>query len=131
MSTLKDQVTVTEPQTPPQERDTRRRRGAGTRSLRSRDPIFQPLPGWVWLTSAAIALGGFFTANPLLTPFSVMLVPTFASLLWFRGEPPVLLFACLMQWLQAGIAVFYTDLYGVSLESASGGPYLARAAKLS
>lgn len=93
--------------------------------------FFQPLPPWVWLVFGLAALGGLFTPNGLLTSVSVLMIPVLASLLWMRGEPPALLFACLTQWLQGSVAVLYTNWYGVSLQSVSGGLPLARVAWLS
>lgn len=51
-------------------------------------------------------------------------------MLWIRGEPPVLMFACAMQWLQSTLAVFHSNYYGVSLTE-YGGPELTQASWLS
>jgi len=96
-----------------------------------RERSFQRLPLWVWLVALGLAALGAFSVNPVLTPFSILLLPVFASLLWIRGEPPVLLFACGMQWLQASVAVFYTDYYGLSLNVTHGGAELIKAIWLS
>jgi hypothetical protein len=74
---------------------------------------------------------GAFSANPLLTPIAIFLLPAFAVLLWRRNEPPVLVFACAMQWLQAGGVIFYADAYGVALSEVFGGPQLEWATWLS
>src|SRR5205823_6246845 len=52
-------------------------------------------------------------------------------LVWRRGEPPVLMFVCAMQWLQASTAILYANSYGVSLVQAFGGEELERATRLS
>ncbi|MBE0545461.1 MAG: hypothetical protein IH623_29340 [Verrucomicrobia bacterium] len=91
--------------------------------------FFQPLPLWVWVVTSGLAFLGVFSSNPVLTPFSILMLPVLASLLWFQGEPPVLLFACYYQWLQASVAIFYTDFYGISL--GSSGPQLVQATWLS
>src|SRR6266498_509453 len=93
--------------------------------------FYQVLPWWAWFVALALAGLGAFSVNPVLTPFSILLLPVFASLLWIRGEPPVLLFACGMQWLQASVAVFYTDYYGLSLNVTHGGAELIKAIWLS
>ena len=90
------------------------------------------LPGWAWGVFLVVAAyGGMFTPNAWLTAASIMALPVFISLLWFRGEPPVMVFACTMQWLQGTVVVFYTNYYQVSLTDAFGGPELAQAAWLS
>ncbi len=84
-------------------------------SWRVAEGVLQPLPPWVWGVSCVLAVAGLFTSNPLLTPCCVITLPILATLLWFKGEPPVLLFACSMQWVQASAAVFYTNFKGDSL----------------
>jgi len=99
------------------ENRARLRRAAARASAGS---FFQPLPMWVWVISGLLALWGFFSANPWVTSFSIMVVPVLASLLWFKGEPPVMLFACMMQWLQAAAAIFYCNEYNTPLDRAAG-----------
>jgi hypothetical protein len=89
------------------------------------------LPSWLWVTTAVLALWGSFSANPVLTPTAVLLLMTCVQLLWRRGEPPVLVFACGMQWLQASAIIFYTNAYGLSLEQAGAGPEFETATWLS
>jgi hypothetical protein len=79
------------------------------------------LPVWVWLIAAALAIWGFFGANPLLTPAAIAVLIVSIQLLWRSGEPPVLVFACGMQWLQASAVIFYIDFYKVPLATAGGG----------
>lgn len=103
------------------------------RSLQ-RDPshaIYAHLPFWIWVSAALLMFWGTTTSNPWLTPFAIFLLPFFAQLLWRRGEPPVLVFACAMQWLQAAGAIFYADFYHQSLFDAFGGPELEQATWLS
>lgn len=78
------------------------------------------LPFWFWACIGAIAVWGAFSPNPVLTPVAILVLAACVQLLWRRGEPPVLVFACWMQWLQAATVVFYTDSYGISLGQASG-----------
>jgi hypothetical protein len=89
------------------------------------------LPLWVWIIAGTAAVWGAFSANPILTPVSIAVLLGCVQLLWRRGEPPVLVFACSMQWLQASAIIFYTNFYGVSVEEAGGGPQLETATWLS
>jgi hypothetical protein len=89
------------------------------------------LPLWLWISTAALAIWGSFSANPILTPAAILVLTACIQLLWRRGEPPVLAFACAMQWIQASAVIFYTDFYKVSVEQAGGGPELETATWLS
>jgi len=80
------------------------------------------------LTLAAI---GFFTSNGLVTSAAFTVLPILGVLLWREGEPPVLLFACAFQWLQATAAIFYTNHFGQTLEEAFGSNELSVATWLS
>ncbi len=89
------------------------------------------LPLWLWAVTIALTVWGTFSANPRLTPVSIIILTGCIQLLWRRGEPPVLVFACAMQWLQAASVIFYTNFYNVSVEQAAGGPELETATWLS
>lgn len=89
------------------------------------------LPNWVWFIAAGSAIYGFFSTNPLLTPAAIAVLIYLVRLLWRRGEPPVLVFACAMQWLQATALIFYTDFYHVSVAQAAGDMELETATWLS
>jgi hypothetical protein len=78
------------------------------------------LPIGVWVAAGGIAIWGCFSSNPVLTPFAIIVLVVMLQLLWRHGEPPVLAFACTVQWLQASATIFYTDFYKVSLEQANG-----------
>jgi hypothetical protein len=95
--------------------------------------FLRPLPGWIWFAAILAAGWGLLTANGVLTSYAVLLLPVLAALLWFPGEPPALLFACFMQWVQASMAVFYTNVYGVPLsyQTEYGGADLVTATWLS
>jgi hypothetical protein len=80
---------------------------------------------------APLCIWAMITSNPLPTLFSILLLPIIAHLVWRRGEPPVLMFICAMQWLQASAAIFYANFYRVSLIQAFGGEELERATWLS
>src|SRR6266446_1758821 len=89
------------------------------------------LPLWLWAIAIALAGWGAFSANPILTPVSIIILTSCVQLVLRRGEPPVLVFACAMQWLQAAAVIFYTNFYQISLEQAGGGPQLETATWLS
>ena len=93
--------------------------------------FFHKLPAPVWISSAALIGVGGLTANPILTAFAVFSLPLLTSMLWVPGEPPALLFACLMQWLQASIAIFYSDWQNVPLEQMFRSPMFVSATWLS
>jgi hypothetical protein len=84
-----------------------------------------------WVGVAVLATFGFFSPNGLLTSFAIIVLPIAVKLLWVRGEPPVLVFACAMQWLQASAAVFYTNINHVSLSQTFGTSQLEDASWLS
>lgn len=75
-------------------------------------PRFYRLPQWVWIVFAILTGIGYLSANGWLTAYAIAVLPVLATLLLRESEPPVLLFACGMQWLQASVAVFYTNFYG-------------------
>lgn len=77
---------------------------------------------------AVLALLCLPAANPFLGAAGFLLVPILWRLLWRPGEPAVLLFAALFQWLQAYTAVLSANFSGETLEAQFGGPELASAA---
>ncbi|MCX8090758.1 MAG: hypothetical protein N3I86_07465 [Verrucomicrobiae bacterium] len=95
--------------------------------------FLRPLPGWLWFGSILLAGWGLLTANGWLTAYAVLLLPVMASLLWFPGEPPALVFACFMQWAQASSALLYSNAYGMPLsrQVEYGGADLVTATALS
>lgn len=80
----------------------------------------QGLPALVWVGAALLALVGLASSNPFLTSCAVLILPALMRLSWRHGEPPVLMFACCMQWLQASAAIFYSDCAGLSVNQALG-----------
>lgn len=86
----------------------------------SNGPRFYRLPQWIWIAFAILTGIGYLSANGWLTAYAIAVLPVLATLLLRESEPPVLLFACGMQWLQASVAVFYTNFYGTSLANAAG-----------
>src|SRR5207253_5790674 len=84
-----------------------------------------------WGICALLAVVGFFTPNGLVTSAAFAVLPILGLLLWREGEPPVLLFGCAFQWLQATAAIFYTNHFGQTLEEAFGSNVLTTATWLS
>ena len=70
-----------------------------------------PLPAWAAIV-LVVALGAL-TPNPELTAASVLVIPLFVHLLARPGEPPILLYVVMLQWLQVATRVFHADLEGV------------------
>jgi len=79
------------------------------------ESFFRPLPLWLWIGAGVLTLWGATSANPKLSVFAILMLPVLMSLLWLRDEPPVLLFACGMQWLEAAIGVFLWPFAGKGL----------------
>ena len=74
---------------------------------------------------------GAFSPNPALTVSSLVLIPVIWLLLWRRAEPPVLAFACGMQWFQAAALIFHDNSRGTVLGGDVTLPELAQASWLS
>jgi len=79
--------------------------------------FFQSVPFWIWVLVGVGVVWAIFTPNPVLTVSSLLLLPLLTGLLWFRGAPPVLLFACCIQWLQAATGIFYCNFLNVPLST--------------
>jgi hypothetical protein len=77
--------------------------------------FLQTMPAMLWFFTGLGILWACLTPNLVLTLCSLLMIPLLFGLLWFEGEPPVLLFACGMQWLQATAAIFYCDVLGTTL----------------
>jgi hypothetical protein len=102
------------------------KRESNLRGLRTSD-----FPRWIWVVGGILAFWGWFSANPLLTPAAILVVVAAVKLVWRAGEPAVLSFAVVMQWLQAAAIIFYTNFYGISVGDAAGGPEFETATWLS
>jgi hypothetical protein len=85
----------------------------------------------IWAICLALAFVGVFTTNGIVTSAAIMVVPILGLLLWREGEPPVLLFGCAFQWLQATAAIFYCNHFGMTLDAAFGSNVLDLATWLS
>lgn len=95
------------------------------------DPVRRLLAQRIWATCLAIGCAGLLSANPLLTFFGALVPPCLFALLWRTGEPPVLLFAAMFQWMQAFTPVICADFEGLELNQRFGGPEIETAAWLS
>src|SRR5437588_199484 len=71
-----------------------------------------------WGICVVLAVSRYFSANGAITSAAFLVPPILVQLLWRKGEPPVLLFGCMIQWLQATAAIFYTNHYHVTLDEA-------------
>ena len=100
-----------------------------SRRLRARYLRFHPD---VWVVGAlSVGLFSFMTSEPALTAACLLALPVGASLLWRRGEPPVLFAAFFLQWLSVSTGVFRADLQGQTLQTSYGVPGVVTAAWLS
>jgi hypothetical protein len=71
--------------------------------------------GAVWgILGVGVALS-LLSPNPLLTAGALLVLPVLITLLWRRGEMPVLLFAVAFQWVQVSAKVFHANLLGVDV----------------
>jgi hypothetical protein len=60
---------------------------------------------------------GALSSNPLLTLLCLWVVPLFVILLWRRFEPPILLFAVMVQWAEVSTKVVHADILNISIEA--------------
>jgi len=79
------------------------------------------------VASAAI---GLLSPNPYLTAGGLLVLPMLFVLLWKVGEPPVLLFAAVFQWLQVFVPVLRANSRGEAVGSDASLPELGTAAWL-
>jgi hypothetical protein len=93
--------------------------------------LIQPLPLWVWIVAFSGVLWGGLSIYPALTAACCLSLPIVASLLFIKGESPILFACCAMQWLQVVILVFYADFYSTPLEKIIDYPMLEKATWLS
>jgi len=96
-----------------------------------REVFFRPVPVPFWVLTLFAAGTAGLTANPSLSAVSILLLPILGSLLWRKGESPILLFCCAMQWLQAVAGVFYADYQDISQHSLFGVSEMDKATWLS
>ena len=80
--------------------------------------FFSPL-AWVGML-AAISLLSAFSPNHYLTFVSLALLPVFASFLWRVGEPPILFFCVVFQWIQVSTKLFDANIRGLPINDYYG-----------
>lgn len=80
------------------------------------------LAGRATLFMAPLFLVGSFSPNPFLATWALLLVPLFVMLLWRPGEPPALLFAVGLQWMQVSMPVLTAGVEGRGVDRAMGLP---------
>jgi hypothetical protein len=98
-------------------RSARERKANGKSWNPFRSPVFLKIPGELWVVCLLITAWSIFTPNPALTICSIWMLPLLTGLLFFPGEPPVLLFATVMQWLQATAGIFYCNIKNLPINS--------------
>lgn len=69
--------------------------------------------------AAALLLAGCFGPNALLAVLAAATFLAGSMLLWRPGQPPILLYVFLIQWLQASVVVFHATLAGASVDDFS------------
>lgn len=84
----------------------------------------------VLVVAGILAALSLATANPWLTVLSIAVAVSLPFLLWRSEEPPVVLFACAIQWLQITTVLHYANFAGATLVDAYGGPQLQQAVLL-
>ena len=81
-------------------------------------PNYKPyvgISGGGWLALIALSIAALASSNPWLTLFCFWAVPVFVVLLWRRFEPPILLFAVMVQWAEVCAKVIHADLLDVPI----------------
>ena len=73
------------------------------------------VPANGWLSLAAVSGVALVTSNPWLTLLSLWILPMFVVLLWRRYEPPILLFATMVQWAEVSTKIFHADVLNISV----------------
>ena len=73
------------------------------------------MSGAGWLSLIALSIAALASSNPWLTLFCFWAVPVFVVLLWRRFEPPILLFAVMVQWVEVSAKVVHADFLDVSI----------------
>ncbi|MBC7922094.1 MAG: hypothetical protein H7Z75_13515 [Ferruginibacter sp.] len=74
---------------------------------------FIRLPDPIVAVTLVLCACSIVTTNPLLTFVSILFVPFSMKMLWRTGEPPVLFFGVLLQWLTITVKVFYANYLGL------------------
>jgi hypothetical protein len=77
-----------------------------------------PANGWVALV--VLSIFALVSANPWLTLFWLWVLPVLVKLLWRRYEPPVLVFALVLQWVEVGAKVFHANLLDIPVAEMFG-----------
>ena len=78
------------------------------------------IPGSGWLALIILTIAALATSNPWVTLFCFWIVPLFVVLLWRRFEPPILLFAVMVQWVEVSTKVIHADFLDVSISEMFG-----------
>jgi hypothetical protein len=79
------------------------------------------LPVPVYVLASLLVAAASITTNAMLTAACIISFVMLAALLWRPGEPPVLFFACSVQWIQVAMKAFHADYYRLSVTQVSLG----------
>jgi len=78
------------------------------------------IPPGGWIALAIVSAFALISANPWLTLSSLWVVPIFVVLLWRRHEPPILLFAVIVQWAVVSTKVIHANVVEVTVADLFG-----------
>lgn len=85
------------------------------------------VPANGWLALLIFSICALISSNPWLTLLSIWLVPVFVILLWRRYEPPILLFAVIVQWAVVSTKAFHADALNVPVAELFGNKVIVEA----
>lgn len=80
-----------------------------------------PFPIWLWLLPCVLLPLAGSGPNTVLALYSIAVLAVGIRLLWRPGEPPVLLFIFLYQWMQSATGALYANFLGSRLEDLRDG----------
>lgn len=89
------------------------------------------IPVWGHFLLIVLLILSIFSANPLLSIFSLGVIVFLTKLLWKKGEPPVLLFIVFIQWIQASTKILHANIYNKPLSVFSSIKHIEEAIILS
>lgn len=84
------------------------------------DSPYVRVPTNGWLTLLAVSVCASVSSNAWLTLLCIWVVPIFVVLLWRRYEPPILLFAVMVQWAEVSTKVVHANVLDVSVTELFG-----------
>ena len=73
-------------------------------------------PAWLLLSPALLLPLALNGPNTMIALFAVVVLVVGLGLLWRPGEPPILMFIFLYQWIQSGTGALYGNATGVPIQ---------------